>query len=223
MKQEGYRAIFDMDGTLYQFNKGKSQEFSTSDFYSDLRNNVHRFFMARRGINKEQASSEYERIKDTYKGEISLGVEAEYEIDRYDFFAETWGKLDPAKYIEATEILPEVLDVLRGRVALLTAAPKVWVIRVLAQLNLEETFGDFIYTGEPDLRKPNPQVFQKIADDFGVKPPQVFSIGDQEESDIAPAQAIGMKTVKIGKGETRADFQAEDVVTAVNLLRRLGL
>ena len=37
-----------------------------------------------------------------------------------------------------------------------------------------------------------------------------------------PALAIGMRTVRIGQGETRADYQAENVVTAVNLLRMKG-
>jgi HAD superfamily hydrolase (TIGR01549 family) len=223
MKEEGYRAIFDMDGTLYRFDKGRGQEFTASRFYSDLKNNVYGFFMARRGMDREQAITEYERIKDKYKGEISLGVEAEYRIDRYGFFVETWGTLDPAEYIEANEALPEVLNALRGKIALLTAAPLVWAVKVLAHLNLEEAFGDVVYTGEPDLRKPNPQAFQQIADDFGVEVSQVFSIGDQEESDIAPAQAIGMRTVRVGQGETRADYQAEDVITAVNFLKRVGL
>lgn len=222
MKQEGYRAIFDMDGTLYQFDRGQGGEFTASHFYSDLRNNIYGFFMARLGMNREEAVSNYERIKDEHHGEVSLGVEAEYGIDRCDYFAETWGTLDPAEYIEANEALPEVLNALKGKIALLTTAPRVWAIKVLAYLNIEDAFDDRIYTGEPDLRKPDPQVFQNIADDFEVKPSQVFSIGDQEKTDIAPAQAIGMRTIRIGQGETKADYQADDVITAVNLLRKEG-
>ncbi len=83
MKTEENRAIFDMDGTLYRLDKGKEQKFTSSRFYNDLRNRVYGFFMARQGIDREEAITEYERIKNKYKGEVSLGVEAEYGIDRY--------------------------------------------------------------------------------------------------------------------------------------------
>ena len=179
MNKEGYRAIFDMDGTLYQFDKGKEQTFTASRFYANLRRNVYGFLVVRRDISEGEALREYERIKVQYKGEVSLGVEAEYGIDRYDFCAETWGTLEPADYIDAEDELPGSLRALRGKIALLTAAPRIWAVKVLAYLHLEDVFGDTIYTGEPNLRKPNPQIFQKVADDFGVQPSQVFSIGDQ--------------------------------------------
>jgi FMN phosphatase YigB (HAD superfamily) len=212
-----------MDGTLYQFDKGNGQSFTASRFYSDLRHIIYGFIVAKRGMSMEQAVNEYERIRNTYKGEVSLGIEAEYEIDRYEFFADTWGKLDPADYIDTNAALPEVFNALRGKIALLTAAPRVWAVKVLAYLNLEAAFGDRVYTGEPNVRKPNPQIFRQIANDFEVEAAQVFSIGDQEESDIAPAQAVGMRTVRIGRGETTANYQVEDVIAAVDLLRTKGL
>jgi FMN phosphatase YigB (HAD superfamily) len=61
-----------------------------------------------------------------------------------------------------------------------------------------------------------------IAGELGVVPGNVFSIGDQEHSDILPAKSIGMKAVKIGPGETIADFQAEDVRQALGILRGEG-
>jgi len=222
MKKEDYRAIFDMDGTLYQFDKGEGKEFTSSRFYGDLKNNVYGFFMARRGISREIAISEYERIKAKYNGEISIGVETEYEIDRYEYFRETWGTLNPMDYIDANENLPEVFNALRGKIALLTTAPRIWALNVLAYLQVKDVFDTAIYTGEPNLRKPNPLIFQKIADNFGAIPSLVFSIGDQEISDIIPAKTIGMKTIKIGNGETQADYQIDNVLLAINLLRKEG-
>jgi len=106
------------------------------------------------------------------------------------------------------------------RSALLTAAPRVWALKVLSHLKLQKVFGENLYTGEPILRKPNPQVFQQIADNFGVKPNQVFSIGDQEDTDIIPAKKIGMKTIRVGRGKTKADYQTKDVISAIDLLRK---
>lgn len=217
-----YRFIFDMDGTLYKFNKGDGGSFGTSRFYADLRNNVYGFFMERRGITQEDAVTEYERIKEKYKGEVSLGVEAEYGIDRYDFFENTWN-FNPEDYIEKDKDLPEMFDQLRGRVALLTAAPRIWAVNVLAYLDIDAMFDGKLYTGEPDDRKPSIVVFRKIAGDFGVSARNIFSIGDQELSDIVPAKSIGMRTLRIGSDpNTNADYQAADVKLAVNLLRKEG-
>jgi len=222
MKKEKYRFIFDMDGTLYQLDKGRSRQFTASRFYADLKGYVYDFFMAKQNITRNLAIKEYERIINIYQGEVSLGVEAEYGIDRYEFFAGTWGKLNPAIYIETDEALPAIFSGLSGKIALLTSAPGVWATKVLAYLNLQEIFGSAIYTGEPDVRKPNPLIFQQIIDTFKVRPSRVFSIGDQEASDIIPARAVGLRTLRIGLDETCADYQAKDIFTAINLLKRRG-
>ena len=221
MKEQN-RFIFDMDGTLYRFDKGQGQTFTASRFYTDLRNNVYSFLMDRQGISSEKAMSEFDRIKDLYNGEVSLGVEAEFGIDRYDFFENTWN-LNPEKYIEKDADLQEMLGQLKGRVALLTAAPRVWAVNVLTYLNIDSAFEERLYTGEPDDRKPNLRVFQRIADDFSAPTANVFSIGDQEYSDIIPAKSLGMRTVLIGSSQdTVADYQASDVKLAIGLLRKEG-
>lgn len=217
-----YKTIFDMDGTLYQFDKKPGQTFSSSQFYLDLKSNACAFLSEKLGVTPVEAEGIYNRIKEQYQGEISLGVEQEYGIDRYEYFNGTWN-MDPEKYIGRDEELPEVLDLLRGKAALLTAAPRIWAVNVLAYLNLESIFSDRIYTGEPDIRKPNPVVFQNIANDFGVLPFNVISIGDQEYSDIVPAKSIGMKTICIGITQTTADYQVENVKTAIQVLQMEGL
>jgi len=220
--KEQYKFIFDMDGTLYTFDKGQGQAFTSSRFYSDLRKNVYSFFMERQGMTENEAMLEYERIKEKYDGEISLGVEGEYGINRYDYFDKTWN-FKPEDYIEKDTDLPEMLERMKGRIALLTAAPRVWAVNVLSYLDIDQYFDGRIYTGEPDDRKPNPMAFQKIASDFMISPSQMFSIGDQEYSDILPAKSIGMKTVLVGvPRDTQADYQADSVGLAIGLLRREG-
>src|ERR1700689_923875 len=92
-------AIFDLDGTLYQL-RGIDGTFSNSDFYADLRNNMRTYLAEVLKLSEEAASAEYERIKGKFNGEVSLGVEQELGISRYDWFNNTWN-LDPSKYIEA--------------------------------------------------------------------------------------------------------------------------
>lgn len=217
--KEKHNFIFDMDGTLYAFNKGKGGGFTSSQFYSDVKSNVYRLLTTRLGIGNSEAETEYERIKEKYSGEVSLGVEGEHGIDRYDFFENTWN-LNPEEYIEKDEELSKALSEFKGRVALLTAAPRIWALNVLSHLNLENVFENRVYTGEPNERKPNPIVFQRIADDFEMQSSKIFSIGDQEASDIIPAKSIGMKTILIGSSPTsKADYQVRNARHAIRLLK----
>lgn len=216
-----FKFIFDMDGTLYKFDKGKSTTFDESLFYIDLRKNICKFLMAKKDLSKNEALKEYDRINKQYKGEVSLGVRIEHGIDRDEFFLNTWN-IKPDKYIEKDSDLPDLLSPLSGGVALLTNAPRVWTLNVLHYLQLEEIFGKALYTGEPTLRKPNPLIFKQVAKDLGIKTSQIISIGDQEVSDIIPAKTIGMKTIFIGAGKTCADYQVNSIKEAINLLGKEG-
>ncbi len=216
---EKFKFITDMDGTLYSFKNGA--RFSTSDFGRQIREGSLGFVMERLGLSFEDAEFEYERIKSKYGGHFSLGIENEHGIDRYEFFSNTWN-LDAAAFIDPSDI-SESLEILRGRIALLTAAPRVWANNVLAHLNISDLFGDHVYTGEPDIRKPDPEIFRNIATNMGASPEMVFSIGDQEESDIIPARSIGMRTVLIGSmPDSSADYQASDISSAIKILTAEG-
>ncbi|MEK9175853.1 MAG: HAD family hydrolase [Patescibacteria group bacterium] len=217
-----FKYIVDMDGTLYKFDKGKAQNFISSQFYIDLRKNILNFFVAELMLKDFKAVEEFERINKKYKGEISIGIEKEYGFDRYKYYDLTWSNLEPKRYIKYDPKLRDSLGNMKGDIALLTAAPKIWVISVLNFLGINDVFGDLIFTGEPDIRKPNPAAFQTIVQRFNSPSSNFFSIGDQEESDIIPAKSIGMQTLKIGPGKTYADYQAPDIKQAIRLLKRMG-
>lgn len=211
-----------MDGTLYKFDKGKSQNFDNSMLYADLRISVVSFLMETFMLDESKATLELTRIDRKYKGEISIGVEREYGFDRYKYYDNTWSNLKPEKYIRYDPTLSDLLDQAKGNIILLTSAPRIWTNKVLSFLNLKDLFGEFIFTGEADLRKPNPNVFINIAQKINLPTSQFFSIGDQEETDIIPAKSIGMRTLRIGSEKTVADFYAEDISAAINLLRKEG-
>lgn len=217
---EEYKFIFDMDGTLYQFNNSPS--FKGSRFEAAIKERVYALFMERYKLSQLEAVWEYERIKQKYNGEISHGVEGEWGLDRYEYFETVW-KFDPSEYINRDTGLSAILEPLKGRAALLTSAPSMWAKSVLSHLGVEAVFGSSVYTGEPELRKPNPLIFQKIARDFQVSNDRFFSIGDQEHSDIVPAKSIGMKTLIIGGNSgTIADYSSPNIRSAISLLQKLG-
>ena len=211
-------AIFDMDGTLYQFPNGTT--FSSSPLGEAVKENVTLFIAKEFNLRDDEARQKYIELQTRYNGEMSLGLEQEFGIDRLRFFEETWG-IDPENIIIPEPNLKDELAQLSIRCALLTSAPRVWATRVLNYIDIVNTFDNLLFTGEPDIRKPNPKVFLGIARILGLSASQIVSIGDQEYSDIIPAKEVGMRTVRIGKDvQSDANFIAPDVRGALAMLRQ---
>lgn len=218
-----YKFIFDLDGTLYTFDQKAGTTFGESRFYQDIKENVYRFFMDKLGLSLVEAQQEYIRLKEKYNGEISLAVEQEFGVNRYEYFKQTWN-LEPKNYLSINPKLSIELLLFSKKAAILSAAPNIWVQTVLRYLDIADIFGDQVFTGEPDLRKPNEQVFLQVATALKTDPQLIFSIGDQEYSDIIPAQKLGMKTMLIGTPKkSEPDFFAPDVMTAITLLKNNGI
>lgn len=195
--------IFDMDGTLYQFEKGT---FTSTEFYRDLKKNIINFFKKNLKFNDIEANQEYDKIDEEFNGEVSLYLENKYNIDRYRYFDSIWN-LSPENYIEKNDKLVELFSKLDGRVVVLTAAPRVWAEKVLKHLGIYEIVKDSLFTGEGNLRKP--EIFSYFIKYFNTNPENIYSIGDQEYSDIIPAKKLGMKTVIIGSKSKYADFEIQ--------------
>jgi FMN phosphatase YigB (HAD superfamily) len=217
MTQKNY-FIFDMDGTLYKFDKGRSENFKSSAFYAEIKRNAFVFLAERLGVTLDAAEKEYERIRQKYNGELSLGVEKEHGISRYEYFENTWD-LIPGDFICSNYTPAMVFMDLKGRAAVLTSAPRVWAVNALKYLKVYNSVKNALFTGEPDIRKPNPEAFMQIADFFGVPPQRIYSVGDQEKTDIIPAKSLGMKTILIGGKSEIADIclpSMEDFLKMLN-------
>ncbi|HMQ96861.1 MAG TPA: HAD-IA family hydrolase [Candidatus Nanoperiomorbaceae bacterium] len=213
-------AVFDMDGTLYQFPEGAT--FSESPLGVAVRQNTADFLSREFKLSDEAAWNRYDELLRRYDGEMSLGLEREFGINRMRFFDETWD-IDPENIIVPEPGLREQMERLDIQCALLTAAPRVWAKRAIGYIGIANLFGDNIITGEPDIRKPNPEVFRQIMNKVGSMASQTVSIGDQDFSDIVPAKQLGMRTVRIGQDENSvADLQARNVNDALVKLRQKG-
>lgn len=215
--------IFDMDGTLYTFDKDRTQVFTASKFGGQIRSNGINFFKQTLNLNDDEALARYQDLKNRFNGEISLGVEKELGIDRSIYFAQTWD-LNPGEFMDIDESLVSELSLLTVKTGILSAAPKIWVDRVLKFLGINQFFEPAIFTGDPDLRKPNPLAFKQLADFWNIPTSSILAIGDQEESDILPAKSLGMLTAKVGEqAQTSADFFAPSLIELLIKLRKENL
>ncbi len=63
-----------------------------------------------------------------------------------------------------------------------------------------------------------------VASALATDPQLIFSIGDQERTDVIPAKDAGMKTILIGKSEESvADIVVPDLISAITVLRKKGV
>lgn len=211
------KVIFDLDGTLYSFAPGYVS-FVESAFYAELRMRIIAYLMKRLKINDNEAQEVFEKVDSRFKGELSIGFEKMYGIDRYEYYQATWS-LSPKDYIGSDVQLAEALAPFRGRALLLTAAPRAWALSALEHLGVADIFGENIITGEPDIRKPNPAVFTQAAKQLNAHPGDIISIGDQNYSDIVPARSLGMTTILIGPELQDAHYRAASVYDAINIIK----
>ncbi|MDO8460413.1 MAG: HAD family hydrolase [Nanoarchaeota archaeon] len=212
--------ILDLDGTLYNFDNSNSVNFTFSKFYDEIKKKVYTFLSRKLGVGEDNAREIYESIKTEFNGEVSLGLEAKFCIDRYEFFGETWS-LDPSRFIEKANRLP-LIKSLDGEIVFLTSAPRVWASEVLKYLDLND-YQERLFTGEPNLRKPDPKIFLQICDRIDIPPQRSISVGDQVHSDILPAKSVGMKTVLVRGNSTEADYCINSVDELPELIRRIRI
>jgi len=218
--RNGYGIILDLDGTLYRF-KSKDGTFANSNFCAALKINMYGYLAERLGLSKNEAQAKYQTLDKLYPEAMSLGVEKELGINRYDWFTNTWN-LEPDHHItRPNPRLVELLAPFKGRALLLTGAPAVWTSAALQYLGLDQFFGDNVITGEDNLRKPHPAVFLKAASMLDRPCSSIISIGDQNPTDILPAKQLGMTTIRIGSIPEDADFVAPEICRALELARKI--
>ena len=211
--------IFDLDGTLYNFDDLQGKKFYQSMFYSRIKENIYLFLEKKLNYSYEAITNELEFADKHYNSEYSLYFENKFKISRYDYFNFCFD-LNPGEFIKKNSELPKLFEEIKGNALILTAAPEKWARKALDYLELTSYVGDLLITGEPNIRKPNPLAFQNALDLLKSLPNETISIGDQENSDIIPAKSLGIKTAIIGKSNI-VDYELENVNEMIKLVRGL--
>lgn len=212
--------ILDIDGTLYPLDDRDQSEYSSSKLGGQIHANCERFFQEKLGFDTKLAKEKYQELRERYNNEVSLAVEKEFGVNRSEYFKFTWDlKVDDI--VQENEALTSLLAKLKIKTGILTSAPKIWAQKVLKHLGVFELFDGAIFTGEPDIRKPNPLAFKQLADLWSLDPVNILAVGDQEHTDILPAKSLGMMTARIARNaSTEADFIAPDLVMLIELLKK---
>lgn len=189
--------VLDMDGTLYELD-GKEGGFKGSKLDKTVMDNALSF------IREKEECSHAEAEAVLHAGvadEIGLSayLSRKYGITRDEYFDAVWN-ISPDGIISKGEHAREVIPLLKLnpqlKVILLTHSPAVWARQVLRYLGITDHF-ESIFSGDQHGQKD--EVFALLAGRY--RPENIISVGDQYETDIKPAENLGMKTLLVRSPE----------------------
>ena len=125
------------------------------------------------------------------------------------------------KYVR---LIPGCLSALKSirimarTMGIVTDADSSYTTKLVKALKIEDLFDCIITAEDASVGKPNPKIFQ-IAMNCGKSEPKIF-IGDSEKRDIKGAKEAGFITIKIGRKTVMADFLAENLIEASEIIRK---
>lgn len=204
--------IFDLDGTLYELEGGS---FPQSKLKKKIAEQAKSFVISKLSKNQVEAEAVLKNIQTQYGDDISLGLEKEFSLDRYEYFNFVWN-IPALGIVKKSQKLRDILNNLSQdyRLVLVSDAPQIWIDNVLRELNIKEMFIGYIFSGEGTFRKDFNNAFDNILTQLKVHSDNCISIGDQEETDIIPAKKLGMKTIFVNPA--RCSTQADISIKSIN-------
>jgi putative hydrolase of the HAD superfamily len=103
---------------------------------------------------------------------------------------------------ELRDGIPELLDDLhrRGLRLGLAANQPQRTVELLDKVGIGRYFHHREVSGTHGFQKPDVRLFLRACDDLGVSPSECIMVGDRVDNDIAPALALGMRTVLFRTG-----------------------
>lgn len=213
--------IFDLDGTLYPFKNGS---LSGSGLATAIIANTEKYLVEKCGLSETEAVQAMVTIREKYGLRLSVATEELYGANRLEYFSYAWN-IPVDSFVTFDRDTFETLTRLKDQYTLviLSDAPRVWVNRVLAALQVVGFFDDaHIFTGETDIRKEHYNAFENVLRTLALEPTQCIAIGDQENTDIIPAKMLGIRTIHIGSKSAVADVSIRTITAIEEALTYLN-
>ena len=84
--------------------------------------------------------------------------------------------------------------------------------QALDKVGMRRYLRHFFTSRELGVEKPDLEFFREIVRRIGVEPEECVMVGNSYEKDIAPAKAVGMRTIWLSGNEAKEDHLAADFV-----------
>ena len=99
----------------------------------------------------------------------------------------------------------------------------------LKHYGIRDYFSVILSSEEEGISKPDPELFRRALERSGCPSENAWMIGDRPDNDIAPAKALGMKTVRVRQGlgglmpVTSEEMRADHTVDSLTELLKIFL
>jgi FMN phosphatase YigB (HAD superfamily) len=188
--------IFDMDGTLYQLD-GVDNRYKGSSLERRVITNA----LAYMSETEQCTTDEATRIlinNSVDMENLSTFLTDRYGITREQYFNRVWDieSTGLIRNFDSAVCIVKQLAANGTKLILVTSAPKIWQERVCGFLGISECF-ECVYTAEQFKEKK--EIFTVLAGRYDVT--KIISVGDQKQTDIEPAEQLGMKSLLINSPE----------------------
>ena len=166
-----------------------------------------------------------------YRREAWCAALAEHGVDDIQL-AEQLGEAFPEERRKRHVVFPEaeaVLKELRNRfkLGLITNGASDLQREKIDGSGLAHYFDSITISGEIGVGKPDPIIFKAALDSLGATPDTTVMVGNSLKSDIAAAQAVGLKAIWINRsasthdGEIKPDAEITSLSELLTLIERL--
>lgn len=211
--------VFDLDGTLYPPSQGLNQLIENKKLEQVAK---------KLNVSPEQAAKKflarYQKFGSNTKALNSFGIDGQV------FFISIWNQINLTQHIDKDPDLRTAFSTVIAKpkssspnFAILTNANTLETAKKkLKAIGLDyRWFGPILTSVEIGHHKPDQRAFWPVLK-LANSPTRLLYIGDREETDIAPARALGMKTVLINWNNKKpTDSQADLVLKKPHHLLKL--
>lgn len=94
--------------------------------------------------------------------------------------------------------------------------------KFLDEQEVAEHFDLMVFSDEVGIRKPDPKIFKRVAQELNVKPFETVHIGDNLKSDVWGAKNAGFKAIHFSSSTGRDRLAESDPASLVSQSRNLG-
>ncbi len=183
---------WDLDGTLYPNHPGLHALLE-----EEKKKRISEILGTSVEEGMEHFAKLYKQFGSNTKALTSLGINGE------EFFVSLWKKFHLGPYIEQNLALAEALQALASlpnvrQVMITNSNDQETVKTKLGHIGVDSNVFHALYTSvDTGFLKPDPRVFEHVLQQEAILPTEMVYAGDRLETDIAPAQALGIHTLLI--------------------------
>ncbi len=158
---------------------------------------------------EELFSNTYNKLRSKTKSLSKLGIPGQ------EFFLNVWNEVDLSQFIQPNPQLAVALIALsesgKFDLAILTNSnTSSTVASKLAMIGIDpHCFKHILTSVDIGFQKPDPEAFTALLQATNHRPDRVLYVGDRENTDIIPAQLMGLRTALIRNNSADSSSQAD--------------